>query len=83
MIYPMLNTRKRKGNRGEALVAKMRARRMAKNARLRRVGRIPSQLHVSPTGTVQPKQFGAPRGIQPVVPAPILGGLRGAIFPES
>lgn len=77
MMYPMLNTRKPVGQRGEGMVADMRGKRDARGRRGGATGLLPSKLHVSQTGTVSPKQFAASRKGQPVIGAPALGGLHG------
>ena len=86
MIVPMLNVRKPPGSRGEALVGRMRARRVA-NIRRRRAMRnsggatVPSELHASSTGTVARKRFSLPGPRrQSSRPVPFMGGLSSVRF---
>jgi len=89
MNQPMLNPRKPRGMRGEALVARMRLLQTMRRAQrdVRGTGKapqrstvLPSNLHAGQTGTVSPKRFRGIGRTQPFAPVPFMGGLQSTRF---
>lgn len=84
MMFPMLNVRKPRGHRGEAMVARMRLNGRGNGKVNGAPGRAvapPSTVFVGQTGTVNAKRFtGAGSSRQPVRARPFLGGLEPVNF---